>query len=98
MVTTRQRPRAAAEITIRCEMVDGNGLLLDEALREIRHALDGIPPTASLVVNLGPLRHPDELLVRYLSALPCSIKFVSPNWRVAGQAWRLLVADLDEVA
>jgi hypothetical protein len=79
---------ASAEVLITAGMLD-HGFLTDRGLRQIRHDLNGIPPGAGIVVRLGPMRAPDELLLRFLAELPNPVRFVG-SWQLADQArWRL---------
>jgi hypothetical protein len=80
---------AFAEITITAGMLDRGLFLTDRALRQIRHECHGIDALARVVVHLGPMRTPDELLLRFLASLPCPISF-GGNWRVAAEAQRIV--------
>jgi hypothetical protein len=90
------RATAFAEITITTGMLD-HGFLTDRALRQIRYDCHGIDAHARVIVHLGPMREPDELLMRYLAGLPCPISF-GGNWRVAGAAQQMITELRAEVA
>jgi hypothetical protein len=74
-----------------------HGFLTDRAFRQIRHECQGIDARARVVVHLGPMRQPDELLMRFLAGLPCAISF-GGNWRVAAEALRIVTQLRAEVA
>jgi hypothetical protein len=90
------RATAFAEITITTGMLD-RGFLTDRALRQIRYDLAGIDPRGRVVVHLGPMREPDELLIRYLAELPCPVSF-GGNYRVAAAAQQMVTKLRAEVA
>jgi hypothetical protein len=67
-----------------------HGFLTDRSLRQIRYDLHGIPAGAQVVVHLpAGMREPDELLMRFLAALPCPIR-VGGNWQVAAAAQQII--------
>jgi hypothetical protein len=78
-------------------MQDRGLFLTDRALRQIRHECHGIDARARVVVHLGPMRMPDELLLRFLAGLPCPISF-GGNWQVAAEAQRVVTELRAEVA
>jgi hypothetical protein len=89
-----RQPAAAtafAEIHITPGMLDRGLFLTDRALRQIRHECDGIDERGRVVCHLGPMRQPDELLLRFLAELPCPVSF-GGNWQVAAEAQRMIDA------
>jgi hypothetical protein len=68
------KPRGVARITIRKHHID-SGFLSDAALREIRERLEGIPATAPILLDLGPLRRFDLALCWALAPYWHQVRF-----------------------
>jgi hypothetical protein len=93
-------PYAAVRITIGTNDLDGHGNVTDKALRRIRGLLWDVPAAAPIRLDLGALRHLDDLLIANLAQLPCArnITIEHEDWRIGRAAQSILKRLLLEVA